>query len=166
MRKLWFVVLLAFGAGAATSEASAATKEELKADKERYKEAKGRAKDVSKLAEKWIKAHEKQDAEKKTEIDAELLPYLKEDISWIRAAGVEVRPADDEPAPPGTVSGGGNKPDLEPGKLEELRDIIVPLKDGETKAAEKVKALRAYASILEERYERRLAQYEAAKAES
>jgi hypothetical protein len=165
MRSVWFVLLLAFGAGAA-SDAWAASKEELAADKERYKDAKSRWKDVSKLSEKWAKAHEKGDDEKKKELDDELVVYYREDISMIREAGVEVRPAEDEPAPPGTVSGGGNKPDLEPARLEALRDTIVPLKDGETKGDDKVAALAKYADILEERYERRLSQYETAKAES
>src|SRR5690348_14988313 len=121
MRRFWLVVLLSFGVGTVTSSvAEAASKEELKADKERAKDAKKRWKEVSKLAGKWTKAHEKQKGEEaKAEIDAELLPYYREDIAMIREAGVEVRPADDEPAPPGTVSGGGNKPDLEPTKLEE-----------------------------------------------
>lgn len=150
-----------FGAMLA-SPALAADSAELKLEKAEVKYAKTIANKVGKLSKKWERKSAK--GKDTTDIDQELKEYYLDELAWLRAKGIKTIPDPPErkrdPAFPLRVL---PEPESETPKMESLRDLLVDLKRNEIKPTKKSKLLAEFATVLDERYERKNERYKANK---
>jgi len=139
-----------------------AEKEALKAQKAEVKYAKSASKDVAKLSKKFAKKSAKDNDT--SEIEAELNAYYRDELSWLRAKGIPTIETPYEPQrDPAFPLRVLPEPESERPKMENLRDIVVDLKNGDLKDGKKSKKLNEFSTILSERFERKNARYKADK---
>jgi len=155
LRNLVALTLLALATPVITAPAQAAvTKEELKAQKADVKDAKTTAKKVEKLAAKWHKNSAK--GKDNSAVHAELVTYYRAELADLREKGIPTKEKPVHPSEPQP-----EKPDAP--KMEELRDILVQLRDGEVGDKKYGKLLDQYVQRLWQRYERKSERLEKAK---
>lgn len=147
LRNLVAIAILALATPLVTADAFAVTKEEVK-------EAKTTAKKVQKLATKWHKAQSK--GKDTSAIHTQLVPYYKAELADLRQKGIPTKEKPTHPsAPP------ADKPDNP--KMEELRDILVELRDGEVGPRKYGNLLDQYVQRLWERHDRKSQRYSKTK---
>jgi hypothetical protein len=165
MRTLIALALMGLAPAAFAADEKAPTDKELDAAKAELDFHKDQMKAIDKIVKKWDKDADKEKWDKLPDLDADLKPYLRDQLGFVRDAGVETNAKDLPPAGVATVVTPDDKP-----KLEHVRDLALSLRDDPVdygKGKEGVAVRRAKLDELkteiDARYERKDAAYDAMK---